>query len=354
MIIQILILAALLLVLPVCTGSILACVDKRRGNLLFQWVGGQFLLWTGFQLVCVPLIMRERSFSRMTTLYWFYIAALLLLAAAVNIRRGAKKVWIASVFRRAGRKMPFSELLLWLLFWGFLCFQLIQAVRLAYADGDDAYYVAISSITVDSDTMYQKLPYTGGATLLDGRHGLAPFPVWIAFLAKTSGMPAVTVAQVALPVVLLCMTYGIFYLAGVRLFPEKGDRLPLFLLFTELLVLFGDYSFYTAENFMIARTSQGKAVLGSIVIPFLILLFLILFGKIREKERISWKLYLLFGMAVVTGCLCSTMGALLCGMLVGTAGLAGSICSRRFRMLFPLAACCIPCICYAVLYLILD
>lgn len=354
---QLLILALLLVVIPVVIGGIFSYVDTMGGSLLFRWISGQFILWAGFQLICVPLILKERSFGQLTLLFLLYTAALLLFAVAAGIRRRAldRKLFPG---RRSGserrEKAQAGSILLWAVFWGLLAFQLVQAVRLAYADTDDAYYVAVSSITQSSDTMYQVLPYTGGGTGLDARHGLAPFPVWVAFLGKLSGMHAVTVAQVVLPVVLISMTYGIFYLFGSILFPARDGKQPLFLIFTEILVLFGNYSIYTVENFMIARSRQGKAALGNIVIPFLLLLFLLLLGKLQTKEKISPKLYLLFGAVTVTGCLCSTLGALLVCMAVGVAGILGALCYRRLQVLFPLALCCVPCVCYAVLYLLFD
>lgn len=357
MLLQLLILALLLLVVPTVVGGIFAYVDKMGGSLLFRWVSGQFILWAGFQLICVPLILKEQSFGQLTRLFLVYTAALVLLAAAWGIRR---RVLEQKPLRRQQgglgerEKNQAKGVLLWAVFWGLLAFQLVQAVRLAYADTDDAYYVAVSSITQSSDTMYQVLPYTGGGTELDARHGLAPFPVWIAFLGKLSGMHAVTVAQVVLPVVLISMTYGIFYLFSSILFPARDGKQPLFLIFTEILVLFGNYSIYTVENFMIARSRQGKAALGNIVIPFLLLLFLLLLGKLHGKEKIPPKLYLLFGAVTVTGCLCSTLGALLVCMAVGAAGLLGALCCKRLRILVPLALCCVPCVFYALLYLRFD
>ena len=167
-------------------------------------------------------------------------------------------------------------------------------------------------------------------------------------------MPAVTVAKVVLPVVLIAMTYAIFYLFGRILFPEKGRQLPLFLIFTELLVLFGNYSIYTAENFMIARSRQGKAALANIVIPFLLFLSLILLKRMQEKQRIAVSYYFLLGAAAVTGCLCSTLGAFLVSLAVGIAGMLGALCYKRIRILFPLAACCVPCVAYALIYLLLE
>lgn len=90
-----------------------------------------------------------------------------------------------------------------------------------------------------------------------------------------TGITTVIVAKTLVPVALISMTYGVFYLLGSRvLFAGEGAyrkkwALPAFLLCTEVLVLFGDYSYYTVENFMIARSRQGKAALGSILIPMI-------------------------------------------------------------------------------------
>ncbi len=355
MAIQILILLLVLGLAPVLVGAVPACMgnEKERFCLPLWWIRGQFLLWAGFQLICVPLVLKQVDFKVLVLLYGLYMFALLLLAAAMLLRCGAGRM-SAQLIRGFDSGKQGRRLLLWLVFLGLLSFQLVQAVRLTYADGDDAFYVAVSTITADAETMYQKLPYTGGGTELDARHGLAPFPIWIAFLARVSGMPAVTVAHVALPVALIAMAYAVFYLLGCRFFPERDGRLPLFLIFTELLVLFGDYSFYTVENFMIARSRQGKAVLGSIVIPFALYLLLLLLHKLQEKEKIGFSYYLTLMSVAIAGCLCSTLGALLFCMLTGITGSIAAICYRERRILLPMAVCCAPCICYAFLYLLFD
>lgn len=355
MIIQILILVLVLGIIPLLVGGIPGYLGDKKMlfNLPLRWVSGQFLLWAGFQLICVPLVLQERQFVTVVILYGLYMLALILLVAAMGIRHRARKMSI-HLIRGYDNESENALALLWVPFLGLLLFQLIQAVRMTYGDGDDAFYVAVSTITDNAETMYQKLPYTGGGTKLDARHGLAPFPIWIAFLARVTGIPAITVAHVVLPVVLISMTYVIFYLLGCRFFPEKDGKLPLFLIFTELLVIFGDYSYYTAENFMIARSRQGKAALGSIVIPFILYLLFVLLQKLQEKEKIPISFYLMLLVATITGCLCSTLGALLICMLIGITGVVGAICYRERKILFPMAVCCIPCVCYALLYLVLE
>lgn len=356
MIVQLLILGLLLIAAPLLAGGIFVNVDRAAGRLALQWISGQFCLWAGFQLICVPFVLMQGSFSYVVYLFLGYSAAAAVLGAVWQLVRWKRKeaAAAAEVVRGAQKRMGRGEALLWAGFGAVLLFQLVQAVRMAYADGDDAFYVAISTIVQHGEEMYTKLPYTGGSTGLDTRHGLAPFPVWIAYLARLSGMEAVTVAHVVLPVVLISFTYAVFYLLGRHLFPERDGRLPLFLLFTELLVLFGDYSFCSVENFMIARSRQGKAALGSIVIPFLFYLLLLWLKRLERQEKLSAGFYLLLLSAVLSGCLCSTLGALLVCMLVGIVGLLGAVSYKRWGQLIPMALCCVPCVCYAVLYLLLN
>lgn len=350
---QLLTAALLLVVIPTVVGILFRRnVDKNMGGLVFQWISGQVFLWACFQMICVPMILMEFDFSVVVSGY-SAVLALAVLAASVSAVRSRKKEAASTGIRGFDRKR-LSRDILWGLFWVILVFQFVQAVRMTYRDGDDAFYVAISSITQEARTMYRKLPYTGYATQLDARHGLAPFPIWIAYLADVTGIEAVSVAHVVVPVALIAMTYGIFYLLGKILLQGKRDALPLFLIFTELLVLFGDYSFYTVENFMIARSRQGKAALGSIVFPMILLLLLILLRQLHEGEKVTLTYYVLLAAAGMTGCLCSTMGAMLCCMLLGIVGLCAAIAYKRWKILIPMALCCLPNVCYAVLYLVLD
>lgn len=332
--------------IPVLVGTLFWDVCGFRRNILFWWVSGQMLLWAVFQIICVPMILRKMDFWYLVWLYTAVAAILLIVAVVLFCRRKGWKF----LYSVKGTKTK-TTVILWGIFWALLLFQLIQTVRMVYSDGDDAYYVALTTITNDAQTMYQKNPYTGGTTEVDIRHCLAPFPMWIAYLAYVSGLEAAIVSHIAVPLMLISMTYGIFYLLGERIFGEKQDRLPLFLVFSELLVLFGDYSYYTAENFMIARSRQGKAALGNIIVPVLFLLLLLLLQQLEEQRKNSIKYWVLFFAVMTSACLCSTMGALLGMMLVGVTGICGAIAFKKWRILIPLFGCCVPCVIFAAIYL---
>lgn len=346
-VVRLLWLAALVFALPVWVGNCFAGVDKPHKNIVFLWISGQMLLWAGFQLICVPVILTEGRLEKVVLWYGTYIAVLLIVSTALwyRSRKGPKVV--------RTQKPDRATVILWAIFGVLLLIQLVLAVVMVYSDGDDAYYVAISTAAQESGKMYQKLPYTGVSTELDVRHGLAPFPIWIAWLSQMTGIATVAVAKTLLPVALISMTYGVFYLIGSRGL-SQGKNLPLFLICTEVLVLFGDYSFYTVENFMIARSRQGKAALGSILIPMIFFLLLVLFRRLQENQKTTMEFWILLTAVMTSCCLASTMGALLACMLLGVAGICGAAAYRNWKILLPLAACCMPCVVYAGLYLVLG
>lgn len=210
-------LAVLLVAIPAWVGNCFLNVDKPCRNPVFLWISGQMLLWAGFQVICVPVILLEGRMWMVTVAYCGYILVLL---AAATVRYFRQSRTLRAVREAKPEK---AEIILWVLAGVLLLVQLVLAVLMVYGDGDDAYYVAISAAAEESGRMYQKIPYTGMHTELDVRHGLAPFPIWIAWLAQMTGITTVIVAKTLVPVALISMTYGVFYLLGSRvLFAGEG------------------------------------------------------------------------------------------------------------------------------------
>lgn len=343
-------LGILLLIIPTIVGTLLINVDRKQQNLPSLWMSGQMLLWAGFHIIAVPFVLTEGRFQTVVILFSVYTAMCLFMAISLLAMK-KKKVEVFSPEESNPGKCERKTRILWVLFWVLLAVQLVASVFLAYADGDDAFYVATAAVAEESDTMYYIMPYTGGTTGLDARYGLAPFPLWIAYLARITGIRTVTVAQVLVPPVLIAMAYGVYYLLANRFFVKKKECIPLFLIFTQLLVLFGDYSMYTPEKFLIARSRQGKAALSAIVIPFLIYVLWILLEALEEKKKVTIAYWCLLISALTTACLCSTLGAVLSCLLMGITGICGAFCYRKWKILIPMAVCCVPCVVEALLYL---
>ena len=347
-IVQLLLLAILVLVIPVIVGGLTVSVDK---SLPFQWVNGQFLLWAGFEVICVPMVLTKRTLGELAVVFSCFMAAMVLLSLAAGIRRRLKTAPGICKTERPHEKKDIVTMFLWLCAAVLLTLQLILAVFLAYEEGDDAFYTAISAAAESSDTMYLSHPYTGAGALLDMRHALAPFPMWEAFLARFTGIRTVIIVQAALPTVLIVMSYAVYYLTGKRLFQNAKRKQAVFLLLLEIMILFGGYSLQSAENFLLVRTAQGKAVLASIVIPFLLLMFLDIMEELQQGGKNSARKWVTVTATITAGCLCSLEGTLLTCMLLGLVGACMLVCYRRWKLILPMAGCSVVPICIALLYL---
>lgn len=368
MVASVIILFIWMFLIPTAIGGFAAmCVKSQKRNVPFLWVTGQLFLWAIFQMVCVPMILKQHAilialgteaFPVLVVLMQILGLGLAILGTGLLVKKKCpckNSEDALHVVSDEIKSMGHLYKILWVVFAVLLILQLVMAVTMTYRDEDDAYYVATATIAAESNTMFRKQAYTGGTTGLDARHGLAPFSIWMAFLARVSGVPAVTVAHIFVPILSILMAYAIYYLIGCKLL-RKGnrERLPLYLVFTELLILFGNYSRYTSENFLIARSRQGKAALGSLMVPLVFYLMLEILGRMQENIKIEKLWWILLACTVMTGCLCSTMGAVLMCVLIGLIGICSAVCYKRLRLLILSGTCCVPAVVYALLYLVLK
>lgn len=344
------------LFIPVCMGAgAAAFVDKQEKNIAFMWIAGYLLYMAVFQIISVPFILLQGRISfgergAFSTLVWVFGGLSITLALSGIIIWWVKRKEKTKLHIVAKPKEK-TEHILWCLVGVLLLLQLVMAVLLEFGDGDDAYYVAISTVTQSSDTMYLILPYTGRTTELDIRHSLAPFPVLVAFWARVSGLHAATVAHIAMPLLSIPLTYGIYGMIGSRLFKGKKISMAVFLIFTEILVMWGNYSAYTAETFLMIRSWQGKAVLANIIIPSAFLLLYMIGEQLAEKRKAERSLWFLLFMLVESASLCSTQGCVLLATLLGCFGFCLLFVYKKWKPFLMIILCLVPAAVYMGLYL---
>jgi len=349
--------------------------EKRLGTAL---VCGYMEMWALFQVIAVIFILTTGKFDHVVMVYTGVAAVAVLSSFCWALYRARTHKTRKPV--REARILPWKldnrnervekciEFGVWCLFFVLVVFQVIMSCVMAFGDGDDAYYIPLSAMTEVSGSMYRNIPYTGEATQLDVRHGLAPFPVWIAFLSRMSGVHATILAQSVFGGVLLIVCYLLYSRIAKLLFADHKEGIPYFMLFTALLQLFGNYSFYTAETFLMTRASQGKAVLSNLVLPFLFWCLLQMGQEYRmdnnlakqhrrpdaESDKRKVLLCILTVFATMASWLCSSLGTFLCAVLIGIGGVAIAIAYRNQKAFWHALACALPSGFFAVFYLVLQ
>ncbi|WP_034446023.1 DUF6077 domain-containing protein [Butyrivibrio sp. AE2032] len=179
---------------------------------------------------------------------------------------------------------PKESIVYWCIFFAIMTFQMVMAVVMASFDGDDAYYVVESLLAQQADVMNTILPYTGTSTYLDIRHALAVITMWIAFVAKQSGIHATILSHSIIPLFVIPLVYLIYVEIGRILFRERQQIIPVFLIVVAVLLMFGNVSIYTPATFFLMRTWQGKALVANLVFPMIFWLFLWMMEDVKRES----------------------------------------------------------------------
>lgn len=351
---------------PFCIGQIPAyfmpgerSAQGLKRNMGVIFLAGYLLMWAVFELIAVPAVVLIQYDNFLFVLRWFMAAAILLSVVGILLwylrekqrREEIRPVLLADLVTR---KMGPEARIEWLIFLALVGFQLYMSVTRASFDGDDAYYVVQSLMAQQNGGMYKNLPYTGRSSPLDVRHALAVFPMWIAFVAVKADLHATIVSHVVMPLVLIPLSYVVYYEIAGALFPSKKESIPVFMIIIGMFQMFGNVSIYTNETFFLTRTWQGKAVAGSLVIPMLFLLLLWLFAGEKEERKQNAGIWIMFVCLNMTAGLCSSIAVFLLAILLGAAAFCLMIVERDVRIPVKLGLTCIPNAVYVLLYLMLK
>lgn len=346
-----------LLIVPLGIGLLVSVrMSDGKSWLLKSYIFGLAVYMAVFQGITIVNMFTINNFFTVCTIFSYSTIAVAtlgyILTACMCVKKRGK--WIYTIREKSNtpKSQRIENIILWVLFGVIVIFQLIQTVRLTYPDGDDAYYVGVAAYGVYVPQMYSRIPYTGAPTEFDTRHCLAPFPYMISFLSRMSQISASVIAHSILPVFFILFAYGIYYLIAKQVCREKRE-VSLFLVIVSVLLLFGNYSVYSMETFLMTRTRQGKASLGSFVLPLGFYLLFLLAKKLDGKKSERVVIYLLIMCNGLTAALFTTMGNFIYPCLIAVGGLCICFNKKDWKKLFVLALTCIPNVVMAVLYLII-
>lgn len=346
--------------------------DKRS-------VGITLLLGFLVYLACFEVI----AIYCMTTIMYSafaYCVKYFLIAAWIMIALGIGRICYA-FFIRKDRNIIFNNGFLgdnkevvknelkvyWGIFIVLIAFQLVMSVVMASFDGDDAYYVVESLLAQQADVMNTILPYTGNSTSLDIRHALAVITMWIAFIAKVSGVHATIVSHSVIPLLFIPLVYLVYEQIGKILFKEKKEMVPVFMIIVSFLMMFGNVSHYTPATFFLMRTWQGKALVGNLVFPMIFWIFLEMYDSVKSQKKghedievsanglngsivNSVSPWIMLALVNMLSGMCSAMGVIFGSGIVAVLSLLLLVFSRNWKVIIGAVLCVVPNLVYLALY----
>ncbi|MCR5399906.1 MAG: hypothetical protein K6E68_10295 [Lachnospiraceae bacterium] len=356
MVTSIIALTVILIAIPYCIGLLPAAfIEPERRIPTIVYVMGFIFSIAIFELITVPVIVvKGDGFPLVVGLYLgvecFFAAAGLIV---YNFKAHRLKAQGAPV-KKEKREYTKDEMILWIFVAALVLFQMIMYVCMASFDGDDAYYVVEALLSNETDTLYRIKPYTGLTTGMDLRHALASEPIWIAFIARVTGIHSTVVAHSVIGLFLIPLVYFVYYNCGLLLFGREKKSLPIFLIFVNVLYIFGNVSIYTSATFLVTRTWQGKSMLANLVIMSVIWLLLAIYGVDREEEdRPELGYWITLFMISIGAAFCSTSSVFLIAMLIGMYGLIMAIVKKDVQIALRLMITCVPLVAYGAMYLLI-
>ncbi len=332
-------------VLPFCVGVLPVRIMKEEHRSFGMiWVSGWFMMFAVFQVLVVPFIVTEQSFSLAVRTYSIVISAIAVVSVVIG-RRALKK----SMDNLKDDHIENGQLPVMILVLVLIAVQLAGAFFLQYLDGDDAFYVATSLTSEHTDTMYRFTPYYGANGELDIRHALSPVPIFMAWLARVSGIHVTILCHSYISMLFLLLMYMIYFQMAKRLFANQKKNQWLFLLVLSIWYLFGNVSIYAAESFAFTRTWQGKSMFPNLIIPYL---FLWMFCMAKDEMDIGeWAMLFVTTLAAT---FTTSTGIFTVPILLGMEALIIAVVKKRAMVVVQTVACLVPCLFFGMLYLFLK
>ena len=368
-----------LLIVPMPIGILLnGILPIFRRTLGITFILGYLAYFGLFEIIAIPCMIRI-TYGAFGYCYRYFSIASMVLAAMGLIRlihvlkndglsflsvfpgethAGAHEL-LSPRSDPKGLKMDYSleAKIYWGIFFLLLAVQMVLAVVMSSFDGDDAYYVVESLLAQQADVMNTILPYTGGSTSLDVRHCFAVITMWIAFVAKGSGIHSTIVSHSIIPLLMIPFVYLVYVEIGRILFRRRQEIIPVFMIVVSFLMIFGNVSHYTPATFFLMRTWQGKALVSNLVFPLMLWIFLWLLEDVRETvanvhltmtQKIApWFILALINM--LSG-ICSSMGIIFGGGLVALYTLVLLFFKRKWTVLLGAFVSMIPSVLYLLVY----
>ena len=371
--VKLLLLFLVLGLLPYLTGQLWSGVlpEKLRvrvTGLFFRYIFGLVTMWAVFQLIAVPLILRDAPFRRLVTIW---MAVSLILGAAGLIAGIRRKNRADREIRQSFKKLPAQEktfrtknekvffILAVCAAIGLFAFQAGHHVLLTHIEDDDSRFIVTALEAYEHDQMFRVNPVTGvketdlsaPLTADDTKDVCSPWMMYVAAVSRVAQLHPAIVAHIVLAVLLTAAAYMAFWMLGTVLFPDSALKQAGFTLFAGLALQYMGGSAFTAGSFALTRIWQGKAVMAAIGIPLLFAEFQMLYRLPREDESRRNRTFVLIAVTGLSSCLLSGMGILLGGIMIAAFGLWYIIAYRMWREIWKAALVLLPSAAYGLLYL---
>ncbi len=320
--INIILSVCLLIIVPFIIGGVACDGLKLQNGIAKNYVIGTISIWGLCQLISVPVILLKGSF--------LWIVAIMSACIVITCFYGLLNKKYKICFEGLKTEKWYEMAAFVIMFLAVGCLVGLN-ILLQHMDADDSRFVVNAVDILRTNRLFLFDPATGENTdIWMGelvKDITSPWAVYIAFCAKLTGFHPTIMAHTILPVALLLLTCGVYWLLSEELIGSDKVYRCMFVCFVILISIYGYYSLYSAEAFMMTRIWQGKSVVACACIPMFFLFSMWIYKEYEKKQ-----LYALLLMLSTAMCLLSGMGIIIGAMMSGCIGLAYGIGKKSIRV----------------------
>lgn len=299
--------------------------DKSSG-LLKSILYGSIAMLVIFEIIVIPMTIMGQSLTRLTQVWCVIMAAISIIAAITT--KGYLVDQIKRIPDRCRRLTYLDGVVLVLIF-----IQMFICVEYIFLHANDAYYVGMTTTTLQTDSLLKFSPYTGAAVNWSDYkyHMIAALPIFWAMLAKLFQVSGAFMCHNVVPMLFIPIGYIVYREIGLMLFKNDKRNVNLFLIIICISNMFIGKNYDSSYEMLSTCIWQGGSFLYNIALPGI---FYFEFKYLRRNRKNS-DLIMFFTMLIVGAMTVPITGSVLSILLATVLALSFTIekvITKRKRM----------------------
>ena len=307
------------------------CIKKdRKWSLPLTLAVGFFAYYAAFAIVALPVMLTYRPLSQLA--YIWLAPCVIVPVISARIYKDAWNEKLTAI----SSDNPEDRVFLTTVF-AVTALSVILAVITYNFTLDAAYYVAQVTTNVDTDMINVYDPFTGlWQDHFELRYVFATYYTYDAVVCRLTGIPALVATKSVMSACVMIIVCLLYAFISRYMFRDGRRAALMYVLMTAVNFLF--ISLYTTSNFLIARTYEGKSVVGNISIVLIFPLYMMFISEEGSDANVMIKLFIVcLGTATVSSTANMVIPALVFSLFVPYA-----LAKKRYAILPKICLCIIP------------
>ncbi len=290
-ILYVLFLLSCAVIVPYILGAAITLSLKIRFSRACAYITGIVFVYALNEVLCLPFMLTEGDYEKALLLFVMLITVCFFIALLYLSENGYLQKLL---------KIPKSFDLLTVSIFVLILLQMAVEAFYTRIDGDDAFYIAITTTIQQTGKIFSNNPSIGlDAFVFPPNYKFTAFEILTTFLSTLFHIDGVVLCHSVFPVIVIGASYVAYLMLAQSLF-EETKKQKLFVLILALLTLFDGYSNYLSSSFILLKAWMGKTLTINICCVALLSYFMEIYKK-SLNGTLSGAYFLLIAICLISG-----------------------------------------------------